>query len=74
VRDSATIDDPEGAAAWTRRAPETRLLPHDFDRALRRMKTDLALMDLRRRLLDPHLDARAVLEITARIQALQAER
>jgi hypothetical protein len=49
-------------------------MPHDFDRALHRMKTDLALTDLRRRLLDPRLDARAVLEITARIQTLQAER
>jgi hypothetical protein len=49
-------------------------MPRDFDRALRRMKAELALTDLRRRLLDPHLDARTVLAITARIQALQAER
>jgi hypothetical protein len=49
-------------------------MPHDFDRALRRMKSDLALTDLRRRLLDRRLNAREVLEITARIQALQAER
>lgn len=73
VRDSDAIDRTE-APAWARRAPETHLMPRDFDRALRRMKAELALTDLRRRLLDPHLDARTVLAITARIQALQAER
>jgi hypothetical protein len=49
-------------------------MPHDYERALRRMKAELALTELHRRLLDPGLDARAVLEISARIQALQAER
>jgi hypothetical protein len=47
-------------------------MPQDFDRALRRMKAELAIIELRRRLLDPGLDARAVLDITDRIQALQA--
>ena len=53
-------------------APSPRLTPHDFDRALRRMKADLAATELRRRLLDPSLDARAVLEIAGRIDELQA--
>jgi hypothetical protein len=52
---------------------ETRLMPHDFDRALRRMKAELAATELRRRLLDPGLDARTVLEIADRIQALQGQ-
>jgi hypothetical protein len=53
-------------------ASETRLTHYDFDRALRRMKADLAVTELRRRLLDSSLDARTVLEITDRIQELQA--
>jgi hypothetical protein len=47
-------------------------MPHDFDRALSRMKTELAITELRRRLLDRGLNARAVLDISDRIQALQA--
>jgi hypothetical protein len=44
------------------------------DRALRRMKTELALTELRRRLLQPGVDARTVLEISDRIEMLQAGR
>ena len=52
---------------------ETSLMPHDFDRALRRMKAELAATELRRRLLNPSLDARTVLELAERIQALQGQ-
>jgi hypothetical protein len=47
------------------------LRPDDFDRALRRMKNDLALLGLRRRLLRDPLDAAAVLELTDQILTLQ---
>ena len=50
---------------------DSKLVPDDFDRALRRLKTDLALLDLRRRLLREDLDASAVLAITDRILELQ---
>ncbi len=46
-------------------------MPHDFDRALRRMKDDLALTELRRSLLDPTLEAREVLAISRRIEVIQ---
>lgn len=46
-------------------------MPDDFDFALRRMKTDLALLDLRRQLLRDDLDARTVLSLTDQILALQ---
>ena len=52
----------------------SQLSPHDFDRALRRMKAELAITELRRRLLDPGLGARAILEITDRVLALQKQR
>lgn len=58
--------------AITERARGAQLSPDDFDRALRRMKAELALTELRRLLLDPGLEARAVLELSDRIQALQA--
>ena len=74
MRDSDAIDDHTDAEAGARPAAETHLMPHDYERALRRMKAELALTELHRRLLDPGFDARAVLEISARIQALQAER
>ena len=63
-------DEPAGA----RTAPGAQLTPHDFDRALRRMKAELAATELRRHLLDPNLEARAVLEIADRVLALQAQR
>jgi hypothetical protein len=47
------------------------LRPDDFDRALRRMKNDLALLGLRRRLLADELDASAVLALTDQILTLQ---
>jgi hypothetical protein len=50
---------------------DSNLVPEDFDFALRRMKTDLALLDLRRSLLHDELDAPAVLAIAARILELQ---
>jgi len=54
------------------RDEEPTLGPDDFDHALRRMKTDLALLGLRRELLRPDLDARQVLEIADRIVTLQS--
>lgn len=54
--------------------PETReepLRPDDFDRALRQMKNDLALLGLRRQLLERDLDAGAVLALTEQILSLQ---
>ena len=51
--------------------PEEPLRPDDFDRALRRMKNDLALLGLRRQLLQRDLDAGAVLEVTEQILSLQ---
>ena len=61
---------------WKRLTPagfseEAPLGPDDFDRALRRMKKDLALLGLRRRLLTDELDASAVLELTDQILTLQ---
>jgi hypothetical protein len=52
-------------------AKESNLVPDDFDHALRRMKNDLALLDLRRQLLREELDAPEVLALTDRILALQ---
>ena len=52
----------------------SQLSPRDFDRALRRMKAELAITELRRRLLDPGLEARAILEITDRVLTLQKQR
>ena len=63
------------AAARVLRLPppprESHLMPQDFDRALRRMKRDLALTELKRQLLDPRLDAQEVLEVIEQIEALQ---
>jgi hypothetical protein len=56
-------------------APEpkdTKLVPEDFDLALRRMKTDLALLDLRRSLIHDELDATSVLALADRILELQS--
>ena len=50
---------------------DSNLVPDDFDRALWRMKTDLALLDLRRQLLREELDAPATLALTSRILELQ---
>jgi hypothetical protein len=50
---------------------DSNLVPQDFDHALRRMKTDLALLDLRRSLLHDDLDAPSVLALADRILALQ---
>lgn len=50
---------------------DPELSPEDFDRALRRLKDDLALKALRRRLLDPTLEAGEILAITRRIETLQ---
>ena len=52
---------------------ESRLMPEDFDVALRRMKTDLALTALKRQLMDPHLDARGVLDVVAQIERFQGD-
>ena len=59
---------------WRALEPSTqdsKLVPHDFDCALRRMKNDLALLDLRRSLLRDDLDGPGVLALTARILELQ---
>ena len=50
---------------------ESRLSPLDFERARDQMKQQLALIELRRNLRDPSLDARAVLGITQRILEIQ---
>ena len=50
---------------------DSNLVPEDFDLALRRMKTDLALLDLRRSLLHDELDASSVLAVANRILELQ---
>jgi hypothetical protein len=50
---------------------DSNLVPDDFDRALRRMKADLALLDLRRELLRQDLDAPRVLALTDCILELQ---
>jgi len=54
------------------RGKEPTLGPDDFDHALRRMKTDLELLGLRRQLLRRELDAQQVLALTERIVELQA--
>jgi hypothetical protein len=57
------------------RSKEPILAPEDFDHALRRMKTDLALLGLRRELLRRDLfDAPQVLALADRIVALQTQR
>ena len=50
---------------------DAALRPDDFDRALRRMKNDLALVALRRQLLQRGLDAPSVLALTQQILELQ---
>lgn len=50
---------------------DSTLVPDDFDRALRRMKTDLALLALRRELLRRDLDAPTVLSLADQIIELQ---
>ena len=54
------------------RSAEELLVPEDYDRALRQMKHQLTLLQLRRALLDPRLDAASVLALSDRIVALQA--
>lgn len=66
-------DSTDASSDGSARAFPPRLMPHDFDRALRRMKAELAMTELRRRLLDPGLDARTALEVTERVLALQAQ-
>jgi hypothetical protein len=59
---------------WRALEPSTKdskLVPDDFDLALRRMKKDLALLDLRRSLLRDDLDAPRVLALTDQILELQ---
>ena len=50
---------------------DSKLVPDDFDFALRRMKKDLALLDMRRSLLRDELDAPGVLALTQQILDLQ---
>ena len=50
---------------------DSKLVPDDFDLALRRMKTTLALLDMRRSLLRDDLDAPGVLALTEQILELQ---
>jgi hypothetical protein len=47
------------------------LTPEDYEEALDRMKRDLALLQLKRRLRQPDLSAREILEITREICRLQ---
>ena len=63
----------EGARVYALRRPtkESPLMPQDFDRALRRMKNDLALIALKRQILDPDLDAKTVLSLMDQIAGLQ---
>jgi len=49
------------------------LTPEDYEEALDRMKRDLALLQLKRRLRQPNLPAREILEITQEICRLQAK-
>ncbi|MGH7289161.1 MAG: hypothetical protein ACREI8_14195, partial [Myxococcota bacterium] len=74
VRTSDSTDISADEPARARPTPAAHLMPDDFDRALRRMKAELAITELHRRLLDPSLDARAILDITDRIETLQAQR
>jgi hypothetical protein len=48
-------------------------MPQDFDRALLRMKKDLALTQLKRCILDPTLDAASILALTEEILTLQEQ-
>jgi hypothetical protein len=73
VRNPNTIEGGATGPTQVRPGPETCLAPHDFDRALRRMKVELAITDLRRRLLDSRLEARDVMEIADRVLALQKQ-
>jgi len=50
-----------------------RLEVHDIERELKRMKTTLALIDLRRQLMDPTIDGRAALRIAESIIAIQRD-
>lgn len=52
---------------------ESQLVPQDFDRALLRMKKDLALTQLKRCILDPTLDAASILALTEEILTLQEQ-
>lgn len=74
MRTSDSIGISADEPARARPAAEAHLMPQDFDRAIRRMKAELAITELHRRLLDPSLDARAILDITDRIETLQAQR
>jgi len=48
-------------------------MPQDFDRALGRLKNDLALTQLKRAILDPTLDAASILALTEEILTLQEQ-
>ncbi len=50
---------------------DSRLTHGDIDFALRRMKSGLALVDLKRKLLAPDVDAGAALELSEKILSLQ---
>ncbi len=50
---------------------DSRLTHEDIDLALRRMKSGLALVHLKRKLLDSNVDARDALDISQEILALQ---
>ena len=52
---------------------ESLLMPQDFDRALGRLKNDLALTQLKRAILDPTLDATSILALTEEILTLQEQ-
>jgi hypothetical protein len=52
---------------------EETLSPEDFDRALLRMKKDLALIRLKRSILDPALDGASILAVAEEILALQEQ-
>ena len=48
-------------------------MPEDFDRALVRLKKDLALTQLKRCILDPSLDGASILALTEEILTLQEQ-
>lgn len=50
----------------------TDLTPDDYNQAVDRMQRDLALIQLKRRIQQPGLNAAAVLEIVRNIEQLQA--
>ena len=48
-------------------------MPQDIERAISRLRKDLALTQLKRCILDPGLDANSVLALTEEILALQEQ-